>query len=182
MAGINWSEAEEKSGKKYKDYAPSGVHKVKVAGVNHHEVGVNGSIAQDFEFLEDDNYQYPKVTHWLSFNNKNWRFVHNRQLMMLFGASKENAQKAVELCESKSGKDAIVKAYQQTYERLLKKQPEVEIEVWPDGKSGGKYSRADFTSSSVRMSHPDDEPYNGSNSDVMSDGEEITIDQDDLPF
>lgn len=174
---INWSEAEEKSGKQYKDYAPSGVHKVKVAGVNHHEVGVNGSIAQDFEFLEDDNYQYPKVTHWLSFNNENWRFVHNRQLMMLFGASKENAQKAIELCESKNSKDAIVKAYQQAYERLLKKNPEVEIEIWPDGK----YSKADFTNSSVRMSHPDDEPYE-KKSDVVSGGEEIAIDQDDLPF
>lgn len=174
---INWGEAEEKAGNQYKDYAPSGVHKVKVAGVNHHEVGTNGSIAQDFEFLEDDNYQYPKVTHWLSFNNDNWRFIHNRQLMMLFGASKENAQKAIEVCEGKGNKDAIVKAYQQTYERLLKKQPEVEIEVWPDGK----YSRADFTNSSVRMSHPDDEPYE-KKSDVISEGEEITIDQDDLPF
>lgn len=174
---INWGEAEEKAGNQYKDYAPSGVYKVKVASVNHHEVGTNGSIAQDFEFLEDDNYQYPKVTHWLSFNNENWRFIHNRQLMMLFGASKENAQKAIEVCEGKGNKDAIVKAYQQTYERLLKKQPEVEIEVWPDGK----YSRADFTNSSVRMSHPDDEPYE-KKSDVVSEGEEITIDQDDLPF
>ena len=57
MAGINWGEAEEKAGNQFKDYAPAGVHKVKVTGVEHHEVGNNGSIAQDIKFAEDDNYQ-----------------------------------------------------------------------------------------------------------------------------
>lgn len=176
---INWGEAEEKAGGNFKDYAPAGTHKVKLVSVDHHEAGQNGSIAQDFKFAEDDSYQYPKVTHWLSFKNDNWRFIHNRSLMMLFGASKENAQKAIEICESKSKKEDIVKAYQQAYERLIAKKPEVEIEVWPDGK----YSRADFTSSSVRMSHPDDEPYEKSETgdDIMQSGEEISLDTD-LPF
>lgn len=174
---INWGEAEEKAGNQYKDYAPAGTYKVKVVGIDIHEAGKNGSIAQDFKMAEDDNYQYPKITHWLSFKNENWRFIHNRQLMMLFGATKDQAQKAVETCEGKGDKNAIANAYQQAYDRLLKKQPEVEIEVWPDGK----YSRADFTSTSVRMSHPDDEPYQKSD-DVISSGEEITIEQDDLPF
>ena len=177
---INWGEAEEKAGGQFKDYAPSGVYKVKVVSVDHHEAGKNGSIAQDFKFAEDENYQYPKVTHWLSFKNDNWRFIHNRSLMMLFGISKDDAQKAVEICESKGNKDAIVKTYQQTYEKLLKKQPEVEIEVWPDGK----YSRADFTSNSVRMSHPDDEPYKKSD-DIMDGAEEVSLETDEmgeLPF
>lgn len=175
---INWAEAEEKAGGNFKDYAPAGVYKVKVTGIDIHEAGNNGSIAQDFKFAEDDDFQYPKATHWLSFKNDNWRFIHNRSLMVLLGASKEDAQKAIETCESKGSKENIVKAYQQTYERLIKRQPEVEIEVWPDGK----YSRADFTSSSVRMSHPDDEPYQGgSNDDVLSSGDPITDDLD-VPF
>ena len=176
---INWGEAEEKAGGNFKDYAPAGVYKVKVAGIDIHEAGNNGSIAQDFKLAEDD-YQYPKITHWLSFKNENWRFVHNRELMMLLGATKEDAQKAVELCESKGTKENIAKAYQQAYERLIKKNsPEVEIETWPDGK----YSRADFTSTSVRMSHPDDEPYQKQDSaeDIIDSGDAITDDLD-IPF
>lgn len=178
---INWSEAEEKAGNQFKDYAPSGVYKVKVVSVDHHVAGEKGSIAQDFKFAEDEAYQYPKVTHWLSFNNDNWRFIHNRSLMILFGATKEQAQKAIETCEGKSKKEDIIKAYQQTYERLLAKKPEVEIEVWPDGK----YSRADFTASSVRMSHPDDEPYEKKDStdEILDSAEEVKLDADlDIPF
>ena len=178
---INWSEAEEKAGNQFKDYAPSGIYKVKVVSVDHHVAGEKGSIAQDFKFAEDEAYQYPKVTHWLSFNNDNWRFIHNRSLMMLFGATKEQAQKAIETCEGKSKKEDIIKAYQQTYERLLAKKPEVEIEVWPDGK----YSRADFTASSVRMSHPDDEPYEKKDStdEILDSAEEVKLDADlDIPF
>ena len=177
---INWGEAEEKAGGQFKDYAPSGTYKVKVVSVEHRPVGEKGSIAQEFKFAEDETYQYPKVTHWLSFNNDNWRFIHNRSLMMLFGATKEQAQKAIETCEGKSKKEDIVKAYQQTYERLLNKKPEVEIEVWPDGK----YSRADFTSSSVRMSRPDDEPYvKNDGSDILDGADEVKLDADlDIPF
>ena len=178
---INWGEAEEKAGGQFKDYAPSGTYKVKVISVDHHEAGQNGSIAQDFKFAETDDYQFPKVTHWLSFKNDNWRFIHNRSLMVLFGATKEQAQKAIETCESKSKKEDIIKAYQQTYERLLAKKPAVEIEVWPDGK----YSRADFTASSVRMSHPDDEPYQKSNGgdEILDGAEEVKLDADlDIPF
>ena len=175
---INWEEAEEKAGGQFKDYAPAGTYTVKVASVEHHEAGQNGSIAQDFKFEEDENYQYPKVTHWLSFKNDNWRFIHNRSLMMLLGASKENAQKAIEVCEGKGNKDAIIKAYQQTYERLLAKKPLVEIEVWPDGK----YSRADFTASSVRMSRPDDKPYAKSDDPIDGAVDLSTDEMGDIPF
>ena len=177
---INWEEAEadKKAGGSFKDYAPAGFYKVKVIGINIHEVGTNGSIAQEFEFAESDDYQYPNATHWLSFKNDNWRFIHNRSLMILLGATKEDAQKAIESCESKGSKENIAKAYQQTYERLLKKKPEVEIEVWQQGK----YSRADFNNS-VRLNRPDDAPYQKQDSaeDIIDSGDAITDDLD-IPF
>lgn len=183
MSKINWAEVES-TGNHFKDYAPHGVHKVIVAGVKHHETST-GSIAQDFIFAEDDQYKYPKVTHWLSFNNNNWRLLHNRSLMELLGASRENAERAIEICEDKTRQEDIIKAYQQAYERLIAKKPEVEIETWADPKNT-KYSRADFTASSVRMDNPDDEPYEGKSTDkkaddIMKDGEEIALDKD-LPF
>ncbi len=150
---IDWTKAEESAGGNFKDYAPNGVFTVTVTSVDIHELQT-GSVAQDFKFAEDE-YKYPKATHWLSFKNDNWRFLHNRNLMMVLGASKADAQKAVEICESKGSREAIISAYQQTYDKLLKKQPKVEIEVWKE--PGEKYSDVDFTDKSVRMNKPGDE-------------------------
>lgn len=170
---IDWGKAEQEAGGNYKPYANSGVHKVKVAGIEIHRIAT-GSVAQDFTFAETE-VQYPKATHWLSFKNDNWRFIHNRSLMMLLGASKEDAQKAVEACESKGSEDNKISAYQQMYERLIKKQPEVEIEVWQEGK----YGRADFTDNSVRMSRPDDER----KENPLKGAEEVSTDEfGELPF
>lgn len=181
MSKINWAEVESTSNT-FKDYAPHGIHKVVVSKVEHRETST-GSIAQEFHFAEDDMYKYPKATHWLSFNNNNWRLSHNRSLMMLLGASKENAERAIEICEDKTKQEDVIKAYQQAYERLIAKKPEVEIETWADPKNE-RYSRADFTNASVRLSHPDDAPYDGKPAakkeagDIMKDGEEITLDED----
>ena len=171
---MNWDEIEKSAGSEYKDYAPAGVYNVKIDSVDIHEIST-GSVAEDFKFAEDD-YKYPKATHWLSFKNDNWRCLHQRNLMMLLGASKADAQKAVEICEGKGSKEAIISAYQQTYDKLLKKNPEVEIEVWKD--DGEKYSDADFTNGSVRMNKPGEK----------KDGGQIVLDQaepiedDGIPF
>ena len=58
---IDWKKVEEDAGSKYKNYAKPGTYKVKCVDVDIREVGTNGSVAQDFIFEEDDNYQYPKA-------------------------------------------------------------------------------------------------------------------------
>ena len=102
--------------------------------------------------FEDTDVQYPTADHWLSFKNENWRKWHNRCLMIVLGASEDAAQKAVDICESKDGKDNIVKAYEATYKKLLAKKPTTKIEVYTDGK----YARAEFVDRSVAMPHGDE--------------------------
>ena len=172
---INWDDVQKEMGGEFKDYAENGVFKVKLAEVNIHEIP-SGSVAQDFIFEEGDDYKFPKVTHWLSFKNDNWRVWHNKNLMEVLGASDEQAKKAVEICESKKDKDAIVQAYQSAYGKLASKNPEVEIEVWKE--DGSKYSDADFTDRRVRMNRPED---NNKGNSVLKSGEEINL-GDDLPF
>lgn len=177
---MNWDDIEKSAGGEYKDYAPAGIYKVKIAKVDIHEIST-GSVAEDFHFAEDE-YKYPKATHWLSFKNDNWRCLHQRNLMMLLGATKEAAQKAVEICEGKNSKDAKISAYQQTYDKLLKKNPEVEIEVWKE--DGAKYSDADFTHGSVRMNKPgDDKPAKKDEGQIVLDqAEPVDVDMEELPF
>lgn len=174
----DWDAIDEQFKPKFKEYAKAGTYKVKLAEVEIHEVGSKGSIAQDFKFEEDD-HAYPKATHWLSFKNDGWRKYHNKQLMMLLGATEEAAKKAVDACE-KDDKEKTVKAYTEAYNRLAQKHPEVEIEVWMDGK----YGRADFTDGTVRMGRPDDSLSSSSSTDddPLDGATEEKIDADSLPF
>lgn len=181
---IDWDKLEEEQDKGFKDYASDGKYKVKVNKVDIKIVGTNGSIAQDF-FFEETDVKYPKATHWLSTKNVGWRQWHNRNLMMLLGASKEAAQKAVEMCEAKAGNKAtLINAYQATYDKLVAKLPEVEIEVWQDGD----YKRGDFTDRKVRMSRPDDnKPAKKEDAtDILTEAEEVDLSKEDdlgdLPF
>lgn len=180
MTMTNWDELDAQYGQKYKDYAPAGEHEVTLTEVKIHEVGSKGSIAQDFIFSEDDKYAYPKATHWLSFKNDGWRKHHNKNLMVLLGATEDQAKKAVDACESKDGKDNIVKAYADAYKRLASKNPKVTIEVWKDGK----YKVSEFVDGSVRMNHPSD---NTAPTPIPDDGmfenaEPVNIDDDLIPF
>lgn len=179
MSNIDWEKAEASvpSGN-FKDYAMPGTYTVAVTGVEIHELA-SGSVAEDFIIAEDEN-KYPKVTHWLSFKNDNWRVLHQRNLMMLFGLVKENAQKTVEICESKGDKKNIIAAYQQTYDKLLKKMPTVEIEVWKE--DGSKYSEAEFTDSKVRMKKPGDTYEKKDDDQLILDQAEPVELGDELPF
>lgn len=174
---INWGEVEENNGSKYKNYPKAGVFKVKCVDVDIKEVGKNGSIVQEFIFAEDENYKYPKATHWLTFKEgkDGWRQYHNRQLMIVLGSEKATAEKAIEKIEALGGKDKIVKGYEAAYKALLKKNPVVEIEVFPDGD----YSRAEFTDGTVAMPHGD-KPQKTET--VVENGEEEELDLSDLPF
>lgn len=177
---IDWKKVEEDAGSKYKNYAKPGTYKVKCVDVDIREVGTNGSVAQDFIFEEDDQYQYPKATHWLSFKNDSWRQWHNRNLMIVLGSSESTAEKAIDKIEALGDKEKIMKGYETAYKSLLKKKPEVEIEVFPDGK----YSRAEFTDDRVAMPHDDAKPATADMDEVVpediDDSEEIDLSE--LPF
>lgn len=178
---IDWDKVQEENGSQYKNYAKPGVYKVKCVDVDIHEVGSNGSVVQEFIFEEDDDYQYPKATHWLTFKEgkDGWRQWHNRQLMTVLGSSESTAEKAIEKIEALSGKEKIMKGYETAYKSLLKKSPEVEIEVYPDGD----YTRAEFTDSRVAMPHDSAKSKSTTTEivpgDITDDGE---IDLGELPF
>lgn len=155
---IDWNAVESARGNggQYKEFIAPGIHKAKVTGYAQ-RVLPSGSIAQEFTFDDVDGRQLPKTTaHWLSFKNENWRLFHQRQLMMLLGCTKEQAQKGVESAESKDSEEAIAKTYAQLFEKLVQKSPEVEIEAWLDDAANGKtYTVCDFTDPSVRLSRPE---------------------------
>ena len=178
MSDIDWGNIKNEMGgnSNYKVYAPVGKYKAKCIGVEFKEVGTNGSIIQKFEF-EDGEYKYPTADHWLSFKNDHWRLWHNKCLMVVLGASEENAKKAVEVCESKNKKEDIVKSYEQAYSKLLSKKPEVEIEVYSDGK----YSKTEFMDGRVAMPHENVEQKDDDVAPTdIPDDDEITM--DDIPF
>ena len=175
----NWEDLDKEMGGNFKNYATDGKYNVKCNGVEIKEVGSNGSVIMKFGFEEGD-VKYPTADHWLSFKNENFRKYHSRNLMMVLGATKDAAQKAVDMCESKSGKDAIVKAYDQTFSKLTSKKPTVEIEVYTENG----YARAEFTDRSVAMPHGE-EPQKSSTEapaeeSPLEGAEEIDL--GDLPF
>lgn len=180
MASIDWVKAEEEAGGNFKPYMADGIHKAKCDGVEIKEVGQNGSVIMKFHFKETDAGQYPTADHWLSFKNDNWRYVHNARLMQVLGATEDAAKKAVEMAESKSGKDNIVKGYEQVYKKLLQKTPEVEIEVYTENN----YARAEFTDKRVAMPHGSEPAKEVKGDDVLVGAEDVSgeIELESLPF
>ena len=184
----NWEELANDFGGNYKPYLKDGLYKVKANGVEIKEVGTNGSVIQKFSFEDLDENSVPTVDHWLSFKNANWRKWHNRCLMIMFGLTKEQAEKTVDICEKTDDKATIIKTYQQMYKKLLDKKPEVEIEVYTtQGNDGKYYARAEFTDRSVAMPHDGEattQPTQTTGETVEIEGvggaEEIAI--EDVPF
>lgn len=179
--GIDWDAVKEDNGQKYKNYAKPGTYTVKCVDMEIKETST-GSIAQEFIFDEDENYKYPKATHWLTFKEgkDGWRQWHNLQLMTVLGSPEETAKKAIEKIEALEGKDKVVKGYEAAYKALLtKKKPTVEIEVYPDGK----YCRAEFTDNRVAMPH-DSKPAPVADDIAPEDipNDEIDLSNLDIPF
>ena len=175
---IDWAKVEEDAGSKYKNYAKPAIYKVKCVDIEIKEVGSNGAVAQEFIFAEDDQHKYPKATHWLSFKNDSWRQWHNRQLMVVLGSSESTAEKAIDKIEALGDKEKIMKGYETAYKSLLKKKPEVEIEVFPDGK----YSRSEFTDDRVAMPHDDANQSTVDDEITPEDIPEDEIDLSEIPF
>lgn len=185
MSNINWDDVQESAGGKYKNFFADGDYTVKCDGVEIKEVGTNGSVIMKFHFEEEKDGQYPTADHWLSFKNDNWRQWHNKCLMQVLGATEDAAKKAVEMAESKDGKENIIKGYEACYKKLLAKKPEVKIEVFTEvnPSNGKEYARAEFKDRSVAMPHDNAPQKENTGDDILETTEEISeADLGDLPF
>lgn len=173
MAGINWDDIEEQYGSQYKDYAEDGVYKVKCDGVEIKDAGTKGNKVVKFHFEDTDNFQFPTADHWMVKDKAGWRIKHMKDLFVALGATEEKAKKCCELAEAKDDFEYAAKAYQKGFDTLLSKKPEVEIEVYTEGK----YARAEFTNRSVAMRRDNDKK-----DEPMSGAEEVDLTDVDLPF
>lgn len=177
---INWDDVQEKAGGSFKNYYADGKYTVKCDGVEIKEVGDKGSVIMKFHFEETKDGQYPTADHWLSFKNDAWRQWHNKCLMQVLGATEDAAKKGVEMAESKSGKENIIKAYEACYKKLLAKKPEVEIEVYTENN----YARAEFRDRTVAMPHGNEPQKESAGDEILAGAEEVTEEADlsELPF
>lgn len=175
---IDWDDVQDKMGGGFKNYYADGKYTAKCDGVEIKEVGQNGSVIMKFHFEETDEAQYPTADHWLSFKNDAWRQWHNKCLMVVLGATEDAAKKAVEMAESKEGKDNIIKGYEACYKKLLAKKPSVGIEVYTDGE----YARAEFLDRTVAMPHGDEPQKESAGDDIISSGEPVDLSDEALPF
>lgn len=176
---IDWDDVQKNAGGNFKNYYADGKYTAKCDGVEIKEVGQNGSVIMKFHFEETDEAQYPTADHWLSFKNDAWRQWHNKCLMQVLGATEENAKKGVEMAESKSGKENIIKGYEACYKKLLAKKPEVEIEVFTEDN----YARAEFMDRTVAMPHDNEgqpKPTSEDSSSPLESSEEVDLSE--VPF
>lgn len=184
----NWEEINNQYGKKYKDYAPEGEWETKIAELEQVESSQKKTPGLKFTFQDNDDYAFPKfgTTHWISFKNDNWRMHHFKELMKVLGASEEQAEKAVDVCESKSDQKAIVKAYADAFKRLVLKNPTVKVAVFKRNYDS-KYCDCDFADNSVRMNRPETEgstaPKAIEDDGMFANAEPLSNDElDALPF
>lgn len=182
---LDWDNIQQNAGGDYKNFYADGDYTAKCDGVEIKEVGTNGSVIMKFHFEEGKDGQFPTADHWLSFKNDAWRQWHNKCLMVVLGATDDAAKKAVEMAESKDGKENIIKGYEACYKKLLAKKPEVKIEVYTElNESNGKeYARAEFKDRNVAMPHGDEQKEKKETAeDIIAQGEEVNLSEADLPF
>ena len=176
---FDWNNMEDEFKGDFKPYAPDGSYEVVLDKVEKKEAST-GTVFFEFFFKDTDEYQYPKVSRaFFRDEKKKFRAFHYRNIMMVLGASKENAQKAVEACEGKGSKENITEAYTQTFNRLAQKHPKIKLEVTTDDAANGKqYARGEFADPTVHFSNKK------KTTDVLSTGEDAsdTIDVAEIPF
>lgn len=176
-ATIDWDKVEEENKfvKKYKDYAPEGNHKTKVAEVKLEEAST-GNKGIRFVLADNDEYTFPKygATAWMS-KKTSWRQHHMKELFIVLGFTEAQARKAVEQCEDK---EDLAGAYFAMFEKAIPKSKEVEVAVYKRF-ADDEYATWDFASDSVRMGRPEkDKKEESSEKDITSE----EIDLSDVPF
>lgn len=130
MSKINWEEVEKAMNSDRKPFAPAGEYETTLEEVELVYSQNKNTPGLAFKYADTDEYAFPQkypLVHYFLGENTNWRLYHARQLMMVFGQSKENAQKAVEVIEDK--KD-FVKEYAEAFKRLAAKHPKVKVVVY----------------------------------------------------
>ena len=190
MSALDWDAIEKEASeqKRFKDYAENGEHDVKVKSAALKD---NGNGWFEFEFEETDTLKYPKLSFaFFGDDKQRFRAHYYKEVMKVLGTSEDNARKAVDVCESKSDRSAVHKAYAVAFSRLASKHPKIKIEVRDqydrDGNpvmsaSGTVYGESVFTQASglqfkqKRNSEPTKEV-------VPEDIPDEEIDLSEIPF
>lgn len=181
MAQFDWDNMQDEFASQYKPYAEDGEYEVVLDNVTEKTAGT-GSIFFEFNFQEDENVQFPKVSRALFKDEKvKFRAYHYKEILKVLGVSEENARKAVEACEGKANREAIANAYTQCFNRAAQKHPKVKIEVYTDNRNGKDYAAADFSDKAVHFSRKNDGQKQG---DVVPTEAEVDgeINIDEIPF
>lgn len=175
---MDWNSIDNEYKNDFKPYAEDGKYTVTLDSVTLKTTD-SGYMIFDFNFAEDENYKYPKASRFFfKDEKKNFRAFHYRNIMMVLGASKENAQKAVEACESGKNREAVADKYVQAFNRLAQKHPKVEIEVSTEEKGGKSYARGEFHDQSIRFSDKKDDK---KPAEILPTDDEVNSDLD-IPF
>lgn len=176
---MDWNAMEDEFKSDFKEYAPDGKYEVTLDKVEK-KVTPNDKVVFEFFFKDGEEYQYPKASRFFfADEKKKFRCFHYRNIMMVLGASKENAQKAVESCEGKSGRDNITEAYLTAFSRLAQKHPKIKLEVTTEeGGNGKSYARGEFADPTIHFSDNKKKPTNPV--EMAEDSSDLSI--ADIPF
>lgn len=180
---IDWANL-EKEMNKGGNFAPEGVYETTVKSVSVVKSTSKGTPGLQFIYNDTAEYTLPQkypMAHYCLGDNDNFRRYHCRNLMMVLGQSKENAQKAVEVIE---GKDDFVAEYEDAFKRLIEKKPKVKVAVYYLKEGDKNPYGLDFADESVRMGRTRKEETSGKSTDEMNDiiSEAETVEADDIPF
>lgn len=187
---INWGTLEEQYSK-FKPQAPEGTYKVKVEKVEVKQLD-SGSIPVTFTFANSKEYSFPWCTHWVSTGNVGWTQWHHKQLLQVLGVNEDNAKKAIEnLYDKATSPEAMIKGFQNIYDKIATKKPEVGIVVRPQVDQNGelRYSQkgyqqfeSEFTDSRVFTAQQTKQAASETK-EVEESNEELTEDDlSDIPF
>lgn len=178
----DWDAIEAENQSNFKPYAEDGSYEVKLDSVTQKTAGT-GTIFFEFNFQEDGDKQYPKVSRALFKDEKqSFRMHHYKEIMRVLGASETNARKAVEVCEGKANREAIADAYTETFNRLAQKHPTVKLEVTSEENNGKTYARGEFADPAIHFSNS--KPAAKKSDDVLPSDDEVSDDipLDNIPF
>lgn len=178
---FNWDELDSEFSSDFKPYAEDGKYTVTLESVTQKTAGT-GTIFFEFNFKEDENCQYPKVSRaFFKDEKRKFRAHHYKEIMKVLGASEDNARKAVEACEGKANREAIADTYTQTFNRLAQKHPTLEIDVTTEENTGKSYARGEFHDPSIHFSNKKQE---SKPAEVVPTDSEVSddLDIDSIPF
>lgn len=178
---FDWDNMDDEFKSSFKQYAEDGTYEVKLDTVTK-KVASTGSIFFEFNFEEGDDVKYPKISRALfKDEKKKFRAYHYRNIMMVLGATKEAAQKAVETCERRADREAVADAYVQTFNRLAQKHPKVKLEVSTEVNNGKEYARGEFADPSVHFSNNNKPSAPATSVDILPEDGAVDMDLE-IPF